>query len=107
MLEPSGIRRQEVGLTRGGLVAFHTAHKLTILVHSPAAYRRLGQLAAHAKEQPLCTVLDDYDGTSSLTSTIARSATMTRWSRPGGGFSERPNLEQCKNLKRHGDRAET
>ena len=32
------------GMTRGGLVAFHTAHKLSLLAHSPAAYRRLGAL---------------------------------------------------------------
>jgi uncharacterized protein YbgA (DUF1722 family) len=49
--------------TRGGLVAFHTAHKLTILAHAPAAYRRLGQLVAHAKEHPWRTVLDDYSRT--------------------------------------------
>jgi uncharacterized protein YbgA (DUF1722 family) len=29
-------------VTRGALVAFHTAHKLTLLAHSPAAYRALG-----------------------------------------------------------------
>src|SRR4051794_27571795 len=28
--------------TRGGLVAFHTAHKLALMAHEPAAYRRLG-----------------------------------------------------------------
>jgi len=32
------------GMTRGKLVAFHTAHKLLLLAHSPAAYRRLGAL---------------------------------------------------------------
>ena len=30
------------------LVAFHTAHKLTVLSHSPAAYTRLGRLVAGA-----------------------------------------------------------
>lgn len=34
----------------GALVAFHTAHKLQLLAHSPAWYRALGQLVAHAKE---------------------------------------------------------
>ena len=34
------------GMRRGDLVAFHTAHKLAILAHSPAAYRRLGALVA-------------------------------------------------------------
>lgn len=32
------------GMTRGRLVAFHTSYKLTLLSHSPAAYRRLGAL---------------------------------------------------------------
>jgi len=32
------------GLTRGSLVAFHTAHKLTLLAHSSSAWRRLGKL---------------------------------------------------------------
>jgi uncharacterized protein YbgA (DUF1722 family) len=30
------------------LVQFHTAHKLTLMAHSPAAYRELGQLVAGA-----------------------------------------------------------
>ena len=34
------------GMSRGDLVAFHTAHKLALLAHSPAAYRRLGALVA-------------------------------------------------------------
>lgn len=32
----------------GDLVHFHTAHKLTLLAHSPNAYRDLGRLVAHA-----------------------------------------------------------
>ena len=34
------------------LVAFHTAHKLVILAHSPRALRELGRLVAGAKEIP-------------------------------------------------------
>lgn len=33
----------------GGLVAFHTAHELQLLSHSPAHYEKLGQLVARAK----------------------------------------------------------
>ncbi len=33
----------------GRLVAFHTAHKLQLMAHSPEAYRRLGRMVAHAK----------------------------------------------------------
>src|SRR6185295_13186454 len=36
----------------GGLVAFHTAHKLQILAHSPSHYERLGRLVARAKATP-------------------------------------------------------
>jgi uncharacterized protein YbgA (DUF1722 family)/uncharacterized protein YbbK (DUF523 family) len=34
--------------TVGDLVRFHTAHKLLLLAHAPAAYRRLGRLVAGA-----------------------------------------------------------
>ncbi len=30
----------------GSLIEFHTAHKLSVMAHSPAAYRRLGRLVA-------------------------------------------------------------
>lgn len=38
--------------TPGGLVAFHTAHKLTVMAHSPDHYRRLGRLVAEAGSLP-------------------------------------------------------
>jgi uncharacterized protein YbgA (DUF1722 family)/uncharacterized protein YbbK (DUF523 family) len=34
--------------TVGALVRFHTAHKLTLMAHSPKAYNELGRLVAHA-----------------------------------------------------------
>ena len=36
------------GWTAGDLVAFHSAHKLVLLAHSPEAYRELGRLVATA-----------------------------------------------------------
>jgi uncharacterized protein YbgA (DUF1722 family)/uncharacterized protein YbbK (DUF523 family) len=36
--------------TLASLVAFHAAHKLQLLAHSPAAYRTLGRLVAEAKQ---------------------------------------------------------
>jgi uncharacterized protein YbgA (DUF1722 family)/uncharacterized protein YbbK (DUF523 family) len=36
----------------GGLVIFHTAHKLLLMSHSPAAYQHLGRLVAGAKDVP-------------------------------------------------------
>lgn len=38
--------------TTGALVKFHTAHKLTLLAHSPEAYRSLGRLVAEASSIP-------------------------------------------------------
>jgi uncharacterized protein YbgA (DUF1722 family)/uncharacterized protein YbbK (DUF523 family) len=38
--------------TVGQVVEFHTAHKLTLMAHSPVAYRELGQLVATAKAVP-------------------------------------------------------
>ena len=39
-------------LSRGKLVAFHTAHKLQLLSHSETQYRALGRLVAEAKGVP-------------------------------------------------------
>jgi uncharacterized protein YbgA (DUF1722 family)/uncharacterized protein YbbK (DUF523 family) len=38
--------------TVGALVQFHTAHKLTLMAHSPVAYRELGRLVANAQGKP-------------------------------------------------------
>jgi uncharacterized protein YbgA (DUF1722 family) len=38
--------------TVNSLVRFHTAHKLTLLAHSPDAYRTLGRLVARAADLP-------------------------------------------------------
>jgi uncharacterized protein YbgA (DUF1722 family)/uncharacterized protein YbbK (DUF523 family) len=48
------------GLTRGALVAFHTAHKLTLLAHSPAAYRQLGQVVANPGKSPPRKLAEAY-----------------------------------------------
>jgi uncharacterized protein YbgA (DUF1722 family)/uncharacterized protein YbbK (DUF523 family) len=44
----------------GDLVRFHTAHKLTLMAHSPSAYRQLGRLVAEASRGSRQTVQDDY-----------------------------------------------
>jgi uncharacterized protein YbgA (DUF1722 family)/uncharacterized protein YbbK (DUF523 family) len=46
--------------TLGGLVAFHTAHKLVLLAHSPEAYRRIGRLVARAKSLPRSELRASY-----------------------------------------------
>jgi uncharacterized protein YbgA (DUF1722 family)/uncharacterized protein YbbK (DUF523 family) len=46
--------------TVGALVAFHTAHKLTLLAHQPATYRALGRLVAEARALPRAEVRARY-----------------------------------------------
>lgn len=46
--------------TLGGLVAFHTAHKLAVMAHSPRAYQTLGRLVAHAATMERAEVAREY-----------------------------------------------
>lgn len=59
--------------TVGDLVAFHTAHKLQLLSHSPEEYRQLGQLVAVAKTLPRTELATEYRRTLMLA--FARLAT--------------------------------
>ncbi len=45
---------------RGGLVDFHTKHKMLILSHSPEYHPRMGKLVARAKEVPLKDLYEEY-----------------------------------------------
>lgn len=49
---------ENVGL--GGLVRFHTCHKLQIMAHSPAIYREMGKLVAGGKGTDLNCILNSY-----------------------------------------------
>lgn len=44
----------------GGLIDFHTAHKLIILAHSPGHYKTAGQLLAKAKTIPIKELYGQY-----------------------------------------------
>jgi uncharacterized protein YbgA (DUF1722 family)/uncharacterized protein YbbK (DUF523 family) len=44
------------------LLAFHSAHKLLLMAHSPAAYARLGRLVAMAKKEPRESLRQHYEG---------------------------------------------
>jgi uncharacterized protein YbgA (DUF1722 family)/uncharacterized protein YbbK (DUF523 family) len=61
------------GLTRGRLVAFHTAHKLLVLAHSPRHYQELGRLVAAAKSLRPSELADRYGAT--LLAALAVKAT--------------------------------
>ncbi len=45
----------------GDLVAFHTAHKLLLMAHSPQAYASLGRLVAEAKKTPRAVLRERYE----------------------------------------------
>ncbi len=47
--------------TLGGLVQFHTVHKLVLMAHSPKAYSELGRFVANAKHLGREEVRDDYE----------------------------------------------
>jgi uncharacterized protein YbgA (DUF1722 family)/uncharacterized protein YbbK (DUF523 family) len=46
----------------GGLVEFHSRHKLLMMAHSPQAYREMGVLVAHGKGLKLEELLRSYEG---------------------------------------------
>ncbi|WP_029894052.1 YbgA family protein [Desulfohalovibrio reitneri] len=50
----------ESGSGLGGLVDFHTNHKLLLLSHSQKHYREMGKLVAAGKEYPLEDLVDNY-----------------------------------------------
>jgi uncharacterized protein YbgA (DUF1722 family)/uncharacterized protein YbbK (DUF523 family) len=47
--------------TSGQVVAFHTAHKLQLMAHSPAAYGELGRLVAALKRTPRAAFRGRYE----------------------------------------------
>jgi uncharacterized protein YbgA (DUF1722 family)/uncharacterized protein YbbK (DUF523 family) len=47
--------------TMGGLVAFHTAHKLQLMAHAAKSYETLGRLVARAKGLPREDVRQSYE----------------------------------------------
>jgi uncharacterized protein YbgA (DUF1722 family) len=44
----------------GGLVRFHTAHKLTLMAHSPSHYQEMGRLVAQAGSLPWEELAEKY-----------------------------------------------
>src|SRR5208337_1365637 len=62
--------------TMAGLVAFHTAHKLQLLAHSPPAYTELGRFVANAKGVDRADLREHYEG--EFMRALARLATPAR-----------------------------
>ena len=46
--------------TPGGLVKFHTAHKLTLMAHSPKHYTEMGRLVADAGKRDWGELTAEY-----------------------------------------------
>ncbi len=62
--------------TPGQVVAFHTAHKLQIMAHSPDDYRALGRLVAGVKRHPRPAFRDAYE--TGFMAALARRASRGR-----------------------------
>ena len=62
--------------TAGGVVAFHTAHKLQLMAHSPEGYRALGRMVAGVRDAPRPSFRCEY--TSAFMAALSRSATPGR-----------------------------
>ena len=62
--------------TSGQVVAFHTAHKLQLMAHSPAAFRELGRLVASLEGVPRARFRAGYEG--GFMEALAKSATRSR-----------------------------
>jgi uncharacterized protein YbgA (DUF1722 family)/uncharacterized protein YbbK (DUF523 family) len=62
--------------TPGQVIAFHTAHKLQLMAHSPQAYRELGRLAAGVKKADRTDFRDAYQ--TGFMEALARRATPGR-----------------------------
>ena len=60
----------------GDLVAFHTAHKLLLMAHSPQAYASLGRLVAEAKKVSRCEMHVKYE--SQFMASLRQLATTRR-----------------------------
>ena len=60
----------EARWTNAGLIAFHTAHKMSLLSHSTAAYNELGRLVAAAGGMPRATLREEYERTFMQTMAI-------------------------------------
>ncbi len=62
--------------TVGALVAFHTAHKLTLMAHSPRSYAELGRLVADSKRLERADLCKRY--AAEFMSALKKPATPTR-----------------------------
>ncbi len=78
----------------GELVAFHTAHKLLLMAHSPRVYASLGRLVAGAKRVPRAELCSQYESEFMRALTeIATTRRQTNVLQHIGGYL-RPHLDE-------------
>ncbi len=89
------------GMTRRRLVEFHTAHKLALLAHSPAAYRRLGALVGGLGRRAMPGAAAEYG--AGFMEALAVPATRGRHANvlqhAAGYFRERLDADDRKELE--------
>lgn len=87
--------------TVGGLVQFHTAHKLTLMAHSVKAYRELGQLVAGAKSMHRADVEGRYtDGLMRALEVVATARRHTNVLQHMAGYFKN-HLDDASRLELH------
>jgi uncharacterized protein YbgA (DUF1722 family)/uncharacterized protein YbbK (DUF523 family) len=62
--------------THGGLIAFHTAHKLQLMAHSPRIYAELGRTVANARGSDRAELRETYE--AAFMTALAKLATPAR-----------------------------
>jgi uncharacterized protein YbgA (DUF1722 family)/uncharacterized protein YbbK (DUF523 family) len=67
------LQLQAEGITPARLVEFHTRHKLSVMAHNQAAYRRLGQRVATAGRKGFAALCHEYE--TELMQAMSRIAT--------------------------------
>ena len=84
----------------GDLVRFHTAEKLLLLAHEPAAYQKLGRLVATAKGRDRAGVAAEYEETFlGALKTIATARRHTNvLQHMAGYFKDKISAEEKKEL---------
>ena len=64
------------GLSKAGLIRFHSGHKYLVMSHSNEMYRELGQMLSDLTRAPLADIANNY--ITSLMQTLRRPATRKR-----------------------------
>ena len=88
-------------ITRGVVVAFHTAHKYLLLAHSPAQYQTMGRLVSNAKQYAPTALAQRYGTlfmeTLKVRATVRKHANVLHHIM--GHFSERLESDQRAELR--------